>query len=158
MPPVDPAVLAFALLSAGVLASFVPVLPGGVLSTLGVGYYWAVTGDPGVLALLGFVALGGLTVAVDLLGGAVSARAGGASARTTAVAAAAAIALLSILGPFGALLGVVGSVFALEYRRHGDVRRGVRTAALTAAGMLASSAMQAVLTLSMLAGFVFVWL
>jgi uncharacterized protein YqgC (DUF456 family) len=156
--PVDPAVVAFALLVAGVVASFVPLVPGGVLSTLGVGYYWAATGEPGTLALLGFVALGGLTVAVDLVGGAVSARVGGASTRTTAVAAVAAVALLPVLGPFGAILGVVGSVFALEYRRHGDVREGARTAALAAVGMLASSAMQAVLTLSMLVGFAFVWL
>ncbi|MFQ3285499.1 MAG: hypothetical protein ACI9TI_000607 [Natronomonas sp.] len=158
MLPLNPAVVAFALLIAGVVASFVPLVPGGVLSILGVGYYWAATGDPGTIALLGFVALGGLTVAVDLLGGAISARVSGASTRTTAVAAVAAIALLPILGPFGAILGVVGSVFASEYRRHGDIRQGTRTAAVTAVGMLASSAMQAVLTLSMLVGFVFVWL
>jgi len=158
MLPVDPAIVAFALLVAGVVASFVPLVPGGALSTLGIGYHWAATGEPGPLALLGFVALGGLTVAVDLLGGAISARVGGASTRTTAVAAVAAVALLSVLGPFGAILGVVGSVFALEYRRHGDVRRGARTATVTAVGMLASTAMQAVLTLSMLVGFVFVWL
>ncbi|CCQ35456.1 DUF456 family protein [Natronomonas moolapensis 8.8.11] len=158
MLPVDPAVVAFALLVAGVAASFLPLVSGGVLSTLGVGYYWAATGEPGTLALFGFVALGGLTVAIDLLGGAISARAGGASTRTTAIAAVAAVALLPALGPFGAIIGVVGSVFALEYRRHGDARKGVRTAAATAVGMLASSAMQAVLTLSMLVGFVLVWL
>jgi len=156
MLPVDPFAVAAALLVAGIVLSVVPLVPGGAVSTLGVGYYWLTTGEPGTVAVLGFVVLGGLTVAFDLLGSAVSARVGGASTRTTAVAAVAAIGLLFVLGPLGALLGVVGSVFGLEYRRHGDVRRGTRTAAITAAGMLASTAMQVLLTLSMLVGFVLV--
>lgn len=157
--PVDPAVVAFALLVAGVVASFVPLVPGGVLSTLGVGYYWAATGEPGTLALLGFVALGGLTVAVDLVGGAISARVGGASTGTTLVAAVVAVALMFVLGPLGALLGVVVVVLSLEYLRHRDIRRGLRTATVTAVGLLASTAIQVLLTASMLVGFLFVlWL
>lgn len=151
-----PFVVAVGLLIAGVVLCFVPLVPGGAVSTLGVGYYWVTTGQPGTVALVGFVCLGALTVAFDLLGGAVSARIGGASTRTTAVAAAAAAALLLVLGPIGALLGVVGAVFALEYRRHGDVRRGTRTAAVTAAGMLGSTAIQLLLTLSMLVGFLLI--
>ena len=158
MLPVDPAVAAVALLVAGVVASFVPLVPGGALSTLGVGYYWLVTGDPGPVALAGFFVLGTATVAADLLGSAVAAQVGGASARTTAVAAVAAIGFLLVLGPLGALVGVVGSVFLLEYRRHGDARRGLKTAAVTAVGMLASTTMQVLLTLSMLVGFLFVLL
>jgi len=123
---------------------------------LGIGYYWLVTGDPGLVALVGFLVLGTVTVAADLLGSAVAARIGGASTRTTSVAAVAAIGLLLVLGPLGALLGVLGAVFLLEYRRHGDARRGVKTAAVTAVGMLASTAMQVLLTLSMLLGFLVV--
>lgn len=159
MVPIDPIVVASALLVAGVAASVVPVVPGGALSTLGVVYYWLATGDPGVLALFGLVAVGVCTVAVDLLESAISARIGGASLRTTAIAAVAAIGLLFVLGPLGALLGVVGAVFLSEYLRHGDARRGARTAAVTALGMLASAAMQILLTASMLVGFLLaVWL
>jgi uncharacterized protein YqgC (DUF456 family) len=158
MLPVDPVVVAVVLLVAGIVSSFVPLIPGGVVSLLGVGYYWSATDALGTVALLGFVALGVLTAVFDLLGGAISARVGGASTRTTAIAAVAAIGLLFVLGPLGALVGVVGSVFLLEYRRHGDVGQGTRTAAATAVGMLASAAMQVVLTVSMLVGFILLWL
>ena len=138
MLPLDPLVVTIILLVAGVVASFVPLVPGGAVSILGIGYYWATTGE---------------------LGTVLSARVGGASTRTTIVAAVVAIGLLFVLGPLGALLGVVGVVFLLEYLRHGDVRRGMRTAAVTAIGMLASTAMQVLLTVSMLVGFLLtVWL
>lgn len=159
MLPVDPLVVAVILLVVGVVASFVPLVPGGVISILGIVYYWVATGELGTIAVLGFVALGLFTVVFDILGSALSARVGGASTRTTIVAAVAAIALLLVLGPLGALFGVVGVVFLLEYLRHGDIRQGARTAAVTALGMLASTAMQVLLTASMLVGFLlFVWL
>ncbi|MCQ4334260.1 DUF456 domain-containing protein [Natronomonas sp. F2-12] len=159
MLPLDPIVVTIILLLVGIAASFVPLIPGGALSTLGVAYYWMVTGEIGTIAFLGFVILGVFTVVFDLLESALSARIGGASIRTTIIAAIAAIGLLFVLGPLGALLGVVGAVFFLEYLRHGDVRRGGRTAAVTAIGMLASTAIQVLLTVSMLAGFlVFLWI
>ncbi len=153
MLPLDPLVVTITLLIAGVVASFVPLVPGGAISILGIVYYWVTTGELGPIAFLGFVALGVFTVAFDLLGTVLSARIGGASTRTTVVAAVVAIGLLFVLGPLGALLGVVGVVFSLEYLRHGDVREGIRTAAVTAIGMLASTAMQVILTASMLVGF-----
>ncbi len=159
MLPLDPLAVTIALLVAGVVASFVPLVPGGAVSTLGIVYYWMATGELGFIAFFGFVTLGVFTVAFDLLGTVLSARIGGASTRTTGVAAVVAIGLLFVFGPLGALLGVVGVVFSLEYLRHGDVRRGIRTAAVTAVGMLASTAMQVLLTVSMLIGFLFtVWL
>ena len=159
MLPLDPLVVTIILLVAGVVASFVPLVPGGAVSILGIGYYWATTGELGTVAFLGFVTLGVFTVVFDLLGTVLSARVGGASTRTTIVAAVVAIGLLFVLGPLGALLGVVGVVVLLEYLRDGDVRRGMRTAAVTAIGMLASTAMQVLLTVSMLVGFLLtVWL
>ncbi len=159
MLPIDPVVVTVILLLAGIIMSFVPLIPGGAVSTLGITYYWMATGELGTIAFLGFAILGVLTVAFDLLGSAISARVGGASIRTTVVAAVAAIGLLFVFGPLGALLGVVGSVFVSEYLRHGDVRRGLRTAAVTVVGMLASTAMQVLLTVSMLLGFLLVlWL
>lgn len=158
MLPVDPVIITIVLLVGGVIMSFVPLIPGGAVSLLGIGYYWLVMDEIGIVGLLGFIILGVLTVAFDLFGGAISARAGGASTRTTAIAAVAGIGLVFVLGPLGAVLGVVGSVFLLEYRQYGDVRRGIRAAAVTAIGMLASTAMQVLFTLLMLVGFVFFWL
>jgi len=156
MLPLDPIVVTIILLLVGIAASFVPLIPGGAVSTLGIAYYWMVTGDLETIVFFGFVILGAFTVVFDLLESALSARIGGASMRTTIIAAIAAIGLLFVLGPLGALLGVVGVVFSLEYFRHGDLRRGGRTAAVTAIGMLASTAMQLLLTVSMLVGFLFV--
>lgn len=156
MVPLDPFVVTIIVLVVGVAASFVPLVPGGAVSILGITYYWAATGEPGTVALLGFVALGVFTVVFDLLGSALSARVGGASTRTTIIAAVVAIGLLFVLGPLGALIGVVGVVFSVEYLRHGDVRQGMRTGAITAIGMLASTAIQILLTVSMLVGFLLV--
>lgn len=151
--PVDPFVVAVALLAAGVVASVVPLVPGGLLALVGVGWYWHATGEPGPLAVAVLVALCLVTVLLDWLGGAISARVGGASLGTTAVAAVAAVVSLFLLGPLGALAGIAGTVFVLEYRRHGDVERGARTAVFATVGMLASTAMQVVLTLTILLAF-----
>lgn len=153
MLPVDPFVVALVLLVAAVVASVVPLIPGGLLSMIGVGYYWQATGELGTFAGAALLALGLFTLVLDWLGGAISARVGGASMQTTAVAAVAAVALMFVLGPLGALLGIAGTVFALEFYRHGDVERGLRTAAVTTVGMLASSVMQVLLTVSVLIGF-----
>ena len=153
MVSVDPFVLALVLLVAAVVASVVPLIPGGLLSLIGVGYYWQATGELGTVAGVALLTLGFVTLALDWLGGAISARVGGASMQTTAVAAVAAVALMLVLGPLGALLGIAGTVFGLEFYRHGDVERGLRTAALTTVGMLASSVMQVLLTVSVLLGF-----
>lgn len=153
MVAVDPFHVALLLLLAAVVASVVPLVPGGLLSMLGVGYYWWATGDLGAIAGVALLALGLLTLVFDWLGGAISARAGGASLRTTAAAAVAAVVLMVFLGPLGALLGIAGTVFVLEVRRHGDVERGLRTAGVTTVGMLASTAMQVLLTVAVLAGF-----
>lgn len=153
MVSVDPFLVALVLLAAAVLASFVPLIPGGLLSMLGVGYYWQATDEIGLLAAIALLGLGALTLLFDWLGGAISARVGGASLATTAIAAVAAVVFTFVLGPLGALLGIAGTVFVLEFRRHGDVETGIRTAAVTTVGMLASAAMQVLLTASILVGF-----
>jgi hypothetical protein len=151
--PLDPLVVAVGLLVAGVLATLVPLIPGGLCSVLGVGYYWQATGQPGPIALAALVGLGVVTVLFDWLGGAISARLGGASLQTTAIAAIAAVVLLFVAGPLGAVAGIAGTVFVSEFRRHGDVERGLRTAAVATAGMLASTGIQLLLTGSILVGF-----
>lgn len=149
----DPYLVALLLLAAGVLGSVLPLVPGGLCSTVGVCYYWWVTGEPGPLALALLVTLALLAVAVDWLGGAVSARVGGASLGTTAAALLAGIALAFVLGPLGVVAGVFGVVLALEYRRHGDLDRGARTAGSATVGILVSTVAQVVLTVTVLGVF-----
>ena len=114
----------------------------------------------GVLVAVALVAVGLFAVVADLLADAVSARVGGASWQTTALAGAVGFALLFVTGPLGILVGVVGTVFALEYWETEDHHHAARAAATTSLGILASAVVQVLLTLSMLLGFglfVFVW-
>jgi hypothetical protein len=154
--PFDPLYVAVVLLAAGVVASFLPLIPGGGLSMAGVGYYWYATGEPGLLALVGLLALGALAVVFDWVGGALAANVGGASLRTTAIVAAVTLPLLVVLGPLGLLVGVAATVFVLEYRRHDDAELALRAAAYATVGVLASTAMQALLTGAALVGFLLV--
>jgi uncharacterized protein YqgC (DUF456 family) len=127
-------------------------VPGGLLSTAGVVYHWWVA-DLGPLVAVLLVTLGLFALAVDWFGGAISARAGGASLRTTAAAAVGGLALALVLGPLGLVAGVFVVVFALEVRRHGEADRGARTAAYATVGILVSTVMQVLLTATVLTVF-----
>lgn len=150
--------VAVGLLVLGVVGSVVPALPGALLSIAGVLLYWWSTGyaDPSTPVLVGFLVVGLLAAAVDYLGGAVAAGAGGASRWTVVAAGVVGFVLFFPLGPLGVIMGVAGTVFALEFRRHGDVRRGGRAAVYAVVGVLGSAVVQALLTASMLVAFVLV--
>ncbi len=158
---VDPVlVVALVFLVAGIVGSLVPSMPGPLLSVAGVLIFWLWGDGLGAFVAVGLVAVGLFAVAADLLADAVSARVGGASWRTTLLASAVGLALLFVTGPLGIIVGVVGTVFALEYVETEDRRHAARAAATTSLGILASAVVQALLTLSMLLGFalfVFVW-
>ena len=149
---------ALALLTLGVIGSLVPMVPGPLLSLFGIYGYWWSTGytEPGWVFLLVATLVGLFALTVEFAAGALSAKAGGASWRTTAIASVVGIALFFVTGPVGLLLGVVGTVFALEFWRSQDVERSGRTAVYTTIGMLASTAAQVLLTGVLLAAFVLV--
>lgn len=150
--------VALVLLVLGVVGSVIPGVPAGLLSLGGVLLWWWGSGftSPEPIALAGFVLLALLALAVDWLSGAVAARAGGASMRTTALAAVAGFVLLFVFGPLGVLLGVAGVVFVAEVYRHGDAERGARAAVYSAVGLLASTAAQVAITGLLLVSFVVV--
>ncbi|MDS0258774.1 DUF456 domain-containing protein [Haloarcula sp. S1CR25-12] len=143
-------VVAFLLLVGGVVGSLVPQVPGALLSLAGVYSYWYATGEPGIWLLVGLTLVGVLTWVVDFFGGAIAARAGGASTTTAVLAGVVGLVLFFFTGPLGIILGVAGTVFAVEFYRQQDARKGLKAALVTTAGMLASSVAQAVLTGSML--------
>jgi len=143
-------VVAFLLLVGGVVGSLVPQVPGALLSLAGVYSYWYATGEPGIWLLAGLTLVGVLTWVVDFFGGAIAARAGGASTTTAVLAGVVGLVLFFFTGPLGIILGVAGTVFAVEFYRQQDARKGLKAALVTTAGMLASSVAQAVLTGSML--------
>lgn len=148
------------LLAAGVVGSVLPGLPGAGFSLAGALFYWWQSGfsRPGPILLSALLGVGLLALLADWFGGAAAAKAGGASTTTTVVAAVVGLLLLFVAGPLGVLLGIGGTVFALEYREHGDPEASLRAAAFTTVGVLASAAVQAVLTLVVLLGMVVVLL
>ena len=148
--------VALALLIAGVVGSIVPAMPGALLSLAGVYLFWWSSGfvSPGPALLVALTLVGLLTVAVDYLGGAIAARAGGASMKTTALAAVVGFVLFFVAGPIGILVGIAATVFLAEYYRSQDARASGQAALFATVGVLASTAMQVLLTLTMLVAFV----
>ncbi|GAA0457151.1 DUF456 domain-containing protein [Halococcus dombrowskii] len=145
-----------ALLVVGVVGSVVPLVPGTLSSLVGVYLYWWTSGytEPGPLLLAALTVVGVLALVADYFGGAVSARAGGASMVTTTLAAIVGIALFFVVGPLGIVLGVAGTVFAVEFYRHRDPERSLRAALYAAVGVLASTVVQLLVTVTMLVALV----
>ena len=143
-------VFAFLLLVGGVIGSLVPQVPGALLSLAGVYTYWYATGEPGLGLLVTLTLVGVLTWVVDFAGGAIAARAGGASNAAALLAGVVGVVLFFLTGPLVMILGVAATVFAVEFYRQQDARKGAKAALVTTAGMLASSVAQALLTGSIL--------
>lgn len=151
-------VLAVTLAALGVLGSVVPFVPGALLSLAGVYTYWFSTGyaDPGPLVLAALTTVGLVVLAVDWFGGALAAKAGGASTRLSLIAGIVGLGGMLVAGPVGLLVGSAGTVFLVEYSRSGDRNASLRTAAYTTLGVLATTVVQALLTFGIFVGLVVV--
>lgn len=150
--------VAVGLAVAGVVGSILPLVPGGLLSIAGVGVYWWSSGyaEPSLPVVVALLAIGLLATVVDYAGGAIAARAGGASLATTAAAVAVGLVLLVVAGPLGFLVGIAATVFAVEFAQHADAEAGLRVAAYATVGVLASTVVQVLLTGSVLVALVIV--
>jgi uncharacterized protein YqgC (DUF456 family) len=148
--------VALVLLVLGVVGSVLPVLPGAILSVVAVLLYWWSSGfsDPSLLVVIGLLFVGLVALVTDYGAGVIAARVGGASTRTALLAGVVGFVLLFVFGPLGLVLGVAGTVFVLEYLEHEDAEQSGRRALYTTIGVLASSVVQVLLTLSILVGFV----
>jgi uncharacterized protein YqgC (DUF456 family) len=147
---------AFALLALGVAGSVLPLLPSGALSLAGLLAYWWQTSQPGPLLLALLAGLAVTALLVDWLAGVVGAKASGVDNRTAVLAGLVGFALMIPTGPLGLLAGVAGTVFAVKVRENGDVEASARQAAYATVGVVASAAMQVVLTVSVLLAVVWV--
>ncbi|MEF8779903.1 MAG: DUF456 domain-containing protein [Haloferacaceae archaeon] len=147
--------VAVALLAAGIVGSVVPMLPSGLFSLAGVTVYWLYGSEPiGPVLLFSLVSVALLAVVVEQFGGAIAAKATGASNRTTIAAVVAGLVLFFVAGPVGIVLGIVGVVFLAELLEDAPPEVALRRAIYTLGGILASTGVQLLLTLSVLAGFV----
>lgn len=147
--------VALLVLVGGVVGSVLPLVPGAALSVGGVLLYWWSTGytDPGAVFVGGAVVLGAAAMLADWFGGAIAAKAGGADAATTAVAAVVGVALLFVAGPLGLVAGIAATVFVVEVARGGGNRESARAAGYAVVGVLGSVAVQLVVTVGILLGF-----
>lgn len=148
--------LALAMLVGGIAGSVLPLLPGALLSLTGVYLYWWSTGftDPGILWVFVLTTIGLTAFIADYFGGAITARAGGASLFTTGLAVIVGFVLLFVTGPIGLLVGIGGTVFLAEYYRHRDAKTGGKAALYATVGVIASTVAQVLLTVCMLVMFV----
>ena len=151
-------VIAVAVLVAGVVGSLIPVVPGPLFSLVGVVGYWISSGfeEPGTLFLLVVIVLCLLAIGAEIVASAVSAKAGGGSARVGLLAGGVGIVLLFVFGPIGLLVGVAGTAIVVEFYRTGEPEHSVRAGVYTTIGVLASSALKLAVTLAVLIGFVLV--
>jgi hypothetical protein len=141
----------------GVAGAIVPLLPGAPLSLVGVYVFWWNSGyqEPGLVVLFVLTLIGIGTALLDYFSSAISAKASGASTKTTLIASVVGFVLIFVMGPVGILVGVASVVFISEYHKTGDQRESLKTGLFTAAGMLASTFVQVLLTFSMFLTFVF---
>lgn len=148
--------LVLGLLVVALVASVVPGVPAGLVALLGVyvAYFFGPNGGMSIWLLLSFTVVGVLAVIIDLFGGAVTARAKGASSRTTLIAAVVGLALFFVAGPVGVVLGMFGTVLAIEIYDGQEFDDAWDTGVWATAGMLASGAAVFFLVLSMLVGYV----
>ncbi|WP_134671554.1 DUF456 domain-containing protein [Halorussus marinus] len=151
-------VVAVALLLAGVVGSVVPMVPGAGLSLVGIYLYWWSTGyaTPGPLALVAFTLVGVGAMVADHFAGAFAAKAGGASTKTTVLAAVAGLPLAVVAGPAGLVVGITVVVFLAEFYRTREPTRSVRAGLFATAGVLGSAAVQLLVTVSLVVGFALV--
>lgn len=151
-------VAAIGLMLAGIVGSFVPMVPSGLLSLAGLTVYVVFGAEPafGGILLAVFALLGILAALLEYFAGAITARACGASTRTMLYAAVASVVLFLFTGPAGILLGILGVVFLSELNDGVDPAVASQRAVYTLVGVLGSSVIEFLLTLTILVGFLMV--
>ena len=148
-------VVAITLLVVGVIGSVAPLVPSGLVSLAGVWTYVLFGSEP-----VGFIGTTVLTLTAllaavfEYFGGPIAAKASGSSNQVVVAATIGGLVMLFVLGPIGIIVGIVGTIFLLELKNGADTETAARRSLYTAAGVLASSAAQILLTLSILGAFV----
>lgn len=142
--------LALALLVGGVIASLIPVVPGGLLTLVGLLVYWIGIGDIWWPIMAALVVLVAVVIILDAIASVVAARAGGASWQTAAVAVLIGIALLFVLGPPGLFAGIAGTIFLVELRRGRSPEAALRAAGYATVAIVASKGVQFVVNVLVL--------
>jgi hypothetical protein len=147
-------VLGLAACIAGVVGALVPLVPGGLLSSLGVVFYLASgVQSPAKIFLLTVLIVVGLSAFLfDTLGGIIAARLGGASDKVSMASAVGAVIGLLVLGPAGLFAGAFATVLAGSMREEKGLEQSLKAAAASAAALAASTIVQVASTVIVLFG------
>lgn len=146
--------VAVVLLIVGVVGSVLPLIPSGLVSLAGVWTYVLFGSEPVGPFAVGSLTLAGIgAVVFEHFAGPIAARASGASTETMIASTIGGLVLLVVLGPVGIIVGVVGTVFLLELKDGSEMEIATKRSLYTAVGILASSVVQVVITLSILGAF-----
>lgn len=144
--------LALLLMIGGVIGSFLPVIPGPLVSISGVSIYFWSTGYSSphpvifsVIVLTGIFALG-----LDYLAGYIGADQSDASQKTAIAAGIASFLLFFVSGPIGILIGTGITVLLRELMLGKEFEEASRSAVYTTIAMLASVFAKVGLTFLML--------
>ncbi len=140
--------IAVLLLVLGVVGSLIPSVPGPLFSVVGVLLYWWSTGYsvPGNIALFLMVSTALFASVIDLVATYVGARKSGVSNKTAYAGVLAGLVLFFVTGPFGILIGVVGTIFLREYLKGKSQEEALRSSLLSGLALLASTAVKTFLT------------
>jgi uncharacterized protein YqgC (DUF456 family) len=149
-------ILIISLLTAGVIGSIVPMMPGALFSLAGILAYFFGSSDPSIWFTLFGLLTAGLALIFDWFAGSVAAKYGGASTKTSFAAGVAGLIgfVVTFGNPVGLFAAVAFTVFIREYLIHEDRDRSVKAVLYATVGVLGSSVIQAFLTASILIGFV----
>jgi uncharacterized protein YqgC (DUF456 family) len=141
-------ILTLALLVAGVIGSFLPLVPGSLISIAGISIYWWSTGftQPSALPLILMYLTAFTALIFDLFAGAIGSKAGGASDKTVQMAAIAGLIFFFVAGPIGTIVGITAVVLMREYLLTGDPEISLRAAFYTIVSVLGSAIIQGALT------------
>lgn len=143
------------LLIAGVIGSIIPMMPGALLSLLGIAVYGFISENPNIWFILFGLITGILALIFDWLAGSVAASYGGASKKTSVAAGIAGFFGFFLLGgPIGLIIAVGIVVFLREYLIHQNEKDSAKAAIYASIGILGSTIIQTILTLSILLGFI----
>jgi len=149
-------ILALIFLVLGVVGSLTPLVPGALVSIIGVLTYWWSSGytEPSGLVLALIVSTGVVAIAFDWLSGLISAKISGVSNKTSIAAGIIGLMLFFVAGPIGTIIGVAATVVVRNYLETGEFEKSLRAGFYTGIGVLGSTAVQFVLTLMMLVVFI----
>ena len=113
-------ILIISLLTAGVIGSIVPMIPGAFFSLTGILVYFFGSNEASIwLTVFGLLTAGSALV-FDWFAGSVAAKYGGASTKTSIAAGITGLlGFIFLGGPIGLAIAVMATVFVREYLIHG---------------------------------------